>query len=528
MTIISPPRSLASSGASVSPPGERKRAIEELPVAVIGAGPVGLAAAAHLLARGLKPLVLEAGTTVAAAVRDWSHVPMFSPWTYNIDSAAARLLERHGWTRPDSEAFPTGRDLAERYLEPLAATPEMAGCLRLGTRVTGIARANLGKVRTANREAQPFEIRTVVRSGREGRIFARAVIDASGTWASPNPAGAAGLPAMGERQAANRIRYGMPDVLGSERARYEGRRVMVLGSGHSAMGSLLDLATLAIEAPGTQVIWALRQKELGKVFGGGAADQLSQRGALGTRLHQLVDAGTFHVIAPFALDGIESAPQGNLLVAGESDGVPKTIAVDEMIVATGLRPDLSILGELRIDLDPALDCPKALAPLIDPNVHSCGTVRPHGAAELAQPEPGLFIVGMKAYGRAPTFLLATGYEQARSVVAHLAGDDAAARRVELVLPETGVCSGPATSDAESSTVPGSDAATPASGCCGPATVKSEPVAEAKDSACCLPRSAAEIAADGRCCDPLPAVTSAAVVAAKPSACCGPKAATSAS
>jgi thioredoxin reductase len=522
MTIVASPRDLASPDSLA----HRGRSTAALPVAVIGAGPVGLAAAAHLLERGLEPLVFEAGHTVGAAVRDWGHVPMFSTWAHNIDTASARLLDRHGWAYPGN-AYPTGNELADRYLEPLAATPEIGRHLRLGLRVTGIARTNVGKVRTANRETQPFEIRTVDRSGREGRFLARAVIDASGTWTSPNPAGASGLPALGERQAASRIRYGMPDVLGAERTRYEGRRVMVLGSGHSAMGSLLDLATLASVSTGTTIIWALRQKELDKVFGGGAADQLAQRGALGTRLRYLVDTGALEVLAPFALDSIESAPQGGLVVAGERDGTAATVAVDELIVATGLRPDLSILGELRTDLDPALECPRTLAPLIDPNVHSCGTVRPHGAAELAQPEPGLFIVGMKAYGRAPTFLLATGYEQARSVVAYLAGDHEAARRVELVLPETGVCSGPGAANCGPGA--GADAAPTSSGCCGPTATKSEPVPDVQASACCIPRSAAEIAADGRCCDPLPAAaTSAPAAPARASACCGPKAATPAS
>ena len=94
---------------------------------------------------------------------------------------------------------------------------------------------------------------------------------------------------------------------------------------------------------------------------------------------------------------------------------------------------------MRLDLDPAVQSPRALAPLIDPNIHSCGTVRPHGAEELKQPEGNLFVIGMKSYGRAPTFLMLTGYEQARSVVAAIAGDWEAARRVELALPETGVC-----------------------------------------------------------------------------------------
>jgi len=438
----------------------------ELPVAIIGAGPVGLAAAVHLLGYGLEPVILEAGAQVGAAVRDWGHVPMFSPWGYSTDKATVALLQLQGWTPPDGAGYPTGLDLAERYLDPLAATPEIAGRLRLGSRVTGIARAGHGKVRTAGRDDRPFELRFVDGSGQEGRIFARAVIDASGTWSSPNPAGAGGLPAIGERTAAARIRYGMPDVLGGERDRYAGRRILVLGSGHSATGTLLDLADLARQAPGTRIVWAFRGTD--RLFGGGEADQLPRRGALGLRLRALAEAGAYEIVAPFAVDAIETAPDGRLRILGDRDGVVHAIEIDELVVATGLRPDLSILGELRIDLDPALDCPRALAPLIDPNEHSCGTVRPHGAAELAQPEPGLFIIGMKAYGRAPTFLLATGYEQARSVAAYLAGDLEAAARVELDLPETGVCNGPGRREAK------------AASCCGPAAS----AAPAKASACC--------------------------------------------
>lgn len=440
----------------------------ELPVAIIGGGPVGLAAAVHLLGHGIEPVILETGDRVGAAVRDWGHVPMFSPWGYSTDKATVALLRRQGWSHPDEAGYPTGLDLAERYLDPLAATPEIAGRLRLGTRVTGIARAGHGKVRTVGREERPFEIRYIDGAGGEGRLFARAVIDASGTWSSPNPAGAGGLPAIGERAAAARIRYGMPDVLGRERDRYAGRRIVVVGSGHSATGTLLDLAELAKEAPGTRIIWAFRGTDRVKLFGGGEADQLSRRGALGLRLRALAEAGAYEIVAPFAVDAIETLADGGLRVLGDRDGAMHAIEADELVVATGLRPDLSILGELRVDLDSALDCPRALAPLIDPNEHSCGTVRPHGAAELAQPEPGLFIIGMKAYGRAPTFLLATGYEQARSVAAYLAGDLEAAARIELDLPETGVCNGPGQREAE------------AAPCCGPA-VSAVP---AKASACC--------------------------------------------
>jgi len=138
---------------------------------------------------------------------------------------------------------------------------------------------------------------------------------------------------------------------------------------------------------------------------------------------------------------------------------------DELIVATGFRPDLSFLRELRIALDPALECPPALAPLIDPNEHSCGTVRPHGARELAQPEAGFYLAGMKSYGRAPTFLMLTGYEQVRSIVADIAGDREAAERVELVLPETGECRGSVAAATEQNGSSGGPAREDATACC---------------------------------------------------------------
>jgi thioredoxin reductase len=449
--------------------------VGELPVAIIGAGPIGLAAAIHLLSYGLDPLIIEAGAKVGAGVREWGHVPMFSSWGLNLDRAAVARLRLHGWTSPPDDGFPTGGELVERYLEPLAVLPEIAQRLRLGTRVVGIGRAGHGKVKTPGRQAQPFEIHVVHADGSEGRLHAGAVLDASGTWLSPTPAGASGLPAPGERAAADRIRYGMPDVLGSDRSRYAGKRVLVLGGGDSAIGCLLSLAELMKIEPSTRVTWAIRRSNLQRSFGGGAADQLPQRGALGSQLKELVEQDVFEPIAPFALERIERQPDGSLVVIGGGVAGEQKIETDELIVATGLRPDLSFLRELRLDLDPALDCTRALAPLIDPNEHSCGTVPPHGAAELAQPEPGFFIIGMKSYGRAPTFLLATGHEQARSVAAHLAGDEEAARRVELVLPETGVCSGP--SPAKASSCCGGPAPADAKACCAlDATAKEEGLA----------------------------------------------------
>ena len=455
----------------------------ERTVAIIGAGPVGLAAAAHALERGLRPIVLEAGADAGHAVRQWGHVRMFSPWRYNIDKAAERMLREVGWNAPDPERYPTGGELAEQYLEPLASRTALGPHIRTDARVISVARAGLDKVRTAGRETARFEIRYRNGAGAAS-LGADAVIDASGTWLQPNPAGANGVEAIGEAESAGRIAYGMPDVLGGARQRYAGRTVAVLGSGHSAIGTLIDLKRLQENEPETHVVWLLRGDRPEKSFGGGAADQLSARGELGLAFAAIVRSGGVRVEAGFGLTHIGEAGGGSLRLGAGSACCGRHVLADELIVATGFRPDLSFLREVRIELDPALECPPLLAPLIDPNLHSCGTVRPHGARELAQPEPGFYVAGMKSYGRAPTFLMMTGYEQVRSIVAAIAGDRAAAERVELALPETGVCGGAALA-------PGALDAQPASACCGgPAT--------ADPSACCKADADAKAQGDAGC------------------------------
>ena len=443
-----------------------------LPVVVIGAGPVGLAAAAHLLGRGLDPLVLEAGDEAGTGVRRWSHVRMFSPWSFTIDRAARVLLERHGWDAPDPAAFPSGGEVIEHYLRPLAQVPAIASRLRLGARVTGVARQRHDRMKDGLRDEAPFVVRYTDATG-EHEVLARAVIDASGTIATPNPLGASGLPALGERALRARIFHGMPDVLGAHRARYAGKRVLVVGSGHSAFNALNDLARLSSEVPGTQLQWALRRPSVARVLGGGEHDQLQERGRLGLKIGGLVDAGALQVVAGFHLERLQATTDG--IVAHDGDrALPP---VDEIIATTGFRPDLSLLSELRIALDQGTQAPVALAPLIDPNLHSCGSVRPHGAEELRHPDANVYIVGMKSYGRAPTFLLLTGYEQVRSVAAAIAGDWEAARQVELVLPETGVCI---------SHFADEDAANAAGACCGKPTARIEPAAPgaANGPGCC--------------------------------------------
>lgn len=409
---------------------------KNLPVAVIGAGPVGLAAAAHLIERGETPIIFEAGATVGASMLSWGHVRLFTPWRYATDKASRRLLEPHGWAHPEPDHHPTGAEIVNEYLIPLANLPEIQPHLHLGTRVVSVSRQGFDKMKTDGRADAPFVISTVCDDGSEGRFLAKGVIDASGTYTSPNPLGANGAPALGENRLRDHIFYGIPDVLGAHRARYANRRVLVVGSGHSAFNAILDLMKLVDTAPDTTIVWAVRRAKIGQMFGGGDGDGLAARGALGQSVRDLVERGVIQFVTGFRV--AELHPVDNqIAVIGEKGSIDP---VDEIITTTGFRPDLSILSEMRLDLDAAVESPTTLAPLIDPNIHSCGTVRPHGAEELKHPEPNFFIIGMKSYGRAPTFLLLTGYEQARSVVAALVGDWESAREVQLELPETGVCS----------------------------------------------------------------------------------------
>ncbi|WP_207537636.1 NAD(P)/FAD-dependent oxidoreductase [Sabulicella rubraurantiaca] len=429
-----------------------------LPVVVVGAGPIGLAATAHLIERNQPSVLLEAGPTPASAVREWAHVRMFSPWRFNTDAAAVRLLWETGWSAPDPDHHPTGEELVRDYLAPLAAHPALAARLRLEARVIGLSRRHHDLQRDGSRDSTPFVVQIESPSGAVEEIEARAVIDCSGTWSSPNPVGAHGLPAPGE---PSRVFYGIPDVLGRDRATYAGQRTLVVGAGHSAMNVVEALADLANEAPGTDTTWAFRRPLGAANFGGGSNDGLAARGALGARARALVEEARVAALAPFLVHRLLGTRGGAIRVEGILNGRPHAVEVDRVVGATGFRPDLRPLAELRLSLDPAVQATPALAPLIDPNMHSCGTVRPHGEVELRHPEePGLYVAGMKSYGRAPTFLLATGHEQVRSIVAHLSGDEDAARRVELALPETGVCSGP--------TKPHDRKASAAAGCCGAA------------------------------------------------------------
>ncbi|RVW01868.1 FAD-dependent oxidoreductase [Rhodococcus xishaensis] len=470
-----------------------------LPVVVVGAGPIGLSAAANVLDQGMTPIVLEAGDAIAANIRDWAHVRLFSPWRYLVDPVAEKMLDAAGWKRPADGGHPTGGELIEEFLEPLAELPQMAEVIRFSHRVKHVTRQGVDKVKSDGRDGRPFVVVADTPDG-EVRFVAQAVVDASGTWNQPNPIGAGGVPAVGEERAATdgAIRYGMPDLLGSDKAKFANKRVAVIGSGHSAQNVVRDLATLGTEAPDTRTTWLVRRAEAGQMFGGGSSDQLAARGALGADAERLATGGAVDFVTGFRVEEVINKGDGVYLIS--TDGV-KAGPFDYIVANTGARPDFAISRELRLDIDAGIESTTTMAPLIDPNIHSCGSVRPHGVDELAHPDTGYYPIGMKSYGRAPTFLLMTGYEQARSVVAEIAGDHEGARRIELILPETGVCS--STSVGEAPRVESSSG--------GPSEI--ELFDDVDLGGCGVPAKVAETAS--ACCGTAPAGATAAAAAS----CC---------
>lgn len=420
-----------------------KKEDDTLPIAVIGAGPIGLAAAAHLAKADEKFILLEAGPSVGHHVLQWGHVRLFSPWQFNIDKAAKELLEKNGWIAPADGELPTGKELVERYLLQVAELPQIKPFTRTGRKVVGISRKGQDKLKTGDRESLPFILYVEGEDGRIELIEAKAVIDTSGTWGQPNPANASGIWTYQEKALKDKIFYGIPDIAGAGTQNLSGKHIAVAGGGHSAINTILELA----ELEEVKISWILRKVQIEQAFGGEEKDALQARGELGSRIHQLVDSGRIDVYTPFRIQQIEKMGEA-ISLEGEWKGDNFILEnVDYLFVNAGSRPDFSILSEIRMNIDPATESAAVLAPLIDPNLHSCGTVRPHGERELRQPEKNFYIAGMKSYGRAPTFLMATGYEQVRSIVAYLTGNLEAAMKVELELPETGVCSAKGSSQA---------------------------------------------------------------------------------
>ena len=401
----------------------------QLPVAVIGAGPVGLAAAAHLLKHGFDPVIFERGSDAGTNISEWSHVPLFTPWRSLIDSEASALLQQKGWTVPDPAGLPTGGIYVRDYIKPLSRVPEIASRLHLNSSVTGISRFNHDKLKVHQRSSMPFTLRVSDSTGTERNVIASAVIDASGTWTSPNPLGSDGMLAIGERENADLVWYGIPNILGNERDRYAGKKCLIIGAGYSAANVALDLVRLKEQVPATEIVWAIRGTTLSQLVqdhGEGPPSRI----ALGRAVLKAQETDQIELVTEFRVGQLQRRDQQLTVVNATKEKGSSVENVDQVVCTTGQRPDLDMLRELRTSIDTGLECVSGLRELVDPSVHSCYSAPPHGWRELEHvEEPGFFIVGMKSYGRTPTFLTITGYQQVTSIVLAMTGNHEAADKV---------------------------------------------------------------------------------------------------
>jgi thioredoxin reductase len=394
-------------------------------LAILGAGPVGLEAAALALELGFDVHVFERGEPGAHTIA-WGHVHMFTPWRMNVGPASARLLARHGLAVPAGENCPSGLELAEQVLQPLAGTPELKARVHAHTQVVHVSRHGALKHERsggAARSEKPFRLLVRDGGGRESFLHAHAVIDATGTYGQPLWAGTGGIPARSESYLAPQMCYHPADVLGLERERYAGRTTLVIGGGASAATTVIALAQLASEVPGTRVSWVTRRTTPG--FAGEAEhDTLPARAALYAEARRLQAAAHDAVrwTGGCEVEGFEyNSATHRYRVQLDTPTGARVEEADRVIVNCGYGPDRTLTQELRVH-----ECYETLAPmklaaaLQGAGTSDCTQVPAFGAELLANPEPGFFIIGAKSYGRSSSFLLQTGFQQAADVLSQLA------------------------------------------------------------------------------------------------------------
>lgn len=385
-------------------------------IAVLGAGPVGLEAALAAYDAGMEPTVYELADRVGGNVRDWGHVRLFTPWEMNVSSRARRHLERAGVEAPAGQGRPTGKELAERLLDPVAALPWIAPGVRTGVRVRSVGREGLLKhdeIGTGGRAGRPFRLLLADPDGQEWVENADVVLDCTGTWHRPNSLGAGGIPAPGESSAADRILRRIPSP--EEMEGLAGRRVLLVGAGHSAQTAARLLAGSA-EAYGTRVAWAVRSED--PDFGAVADDPLPGRAQLAAEARRLAstEGGPVDSWPGTTVEGV-SLREGGVAVALATPEGPRELVVDRIVSLTGSVGDHGLYRQLQVHECYATSGPMGLsAALLGAGGNGDCLVQPEmGAEVLRNPEPDFFILGSKSYGRNSTFLLRVGWEQVDQV-----------------------------------------------------------------------------------------------------------------
>ncbi len=392
-------------------------------VAILGAGPIGLEAALAAADRGLPFTLYEAGEAVAANVRSWGHVRLFTPWELDVSPRMRRHLEAAGQAVPANGDCPTGAELVERVFEPLAALPAVAPFLRLGARVVAVGREGLLKheeIGTPERRRHPFRLLVADADGGERVEQATAVLDCTGTYGHPNWLGDGGIPAPGERRLGERIERRIPDVA-AEPGRWAGQTVLLAGAGHSAQTAAVELAALAAERPGTRVLWALRRPEPRWEIQ--PDDPLPERSRLTARAAELANGASpaVETLPGTAVEAL-AARNGRVAVTLRAAGSElRTVEADRVLALTGSVGDHLIYRQLQIHECYATSGPmKLAAALLGAGGGDCLAQTSHGAETLESPEPDFYLLGSKSYGRNNTFLMRVGWEQVDEVYGLLA------------------------------------------------------------------------------------------------------------
>jgi len=397
-------------------------------IAILGAGPVGLEAAVVAAERGMSFTVYEAAEDIAHNVRSWGHVSLFTPWHMNVSPGMRASLERRGLSVPDGPECPTGRELVDRLLRPVAEAPEVMPHLRFGTRVLEVSREGLLKneeIGTAARGERPF--RLVVRGpdGTERVEHAEVVLDCTGTYGNPNALGAGGIRAPGERSLEGRITRLIPDVLGDE-STWAGQSILLVGGGHSGQTVARDLTELIQRRPDTSVTWAVRSSDAS--FGAIEDDPLPARAAL-LKTAADIGAGETPIVVRTGtvVDALRAEGSQVAITLRSASGSLDEIIVDRIIALTGSVGDPTLYRQLQVHECWATSGPmKLAAALLGSSSADCLTQESHGSETLKNPEPDFYLLGSKSYGRNNTFLLRVGWEQVSEVFQLLAPSEVTA------------------------------------------------------------------------------------------------------
>jgi threonine dehydrogenase-like Zn-dependent dehydrogenase len=394
-------------------------------LAILGAGPIGLEAALAAAARDLPYTVYDAAPTVAGHVREWGHVRVFTPWDMNVSERMRSALQRAGQETPGGADLPTGDELTDRLYEPIAALPEVAPRVRLGTRVEAVGRAGLLKhdeIGTGGRSGHPFRLLLTTSDGEELVEHADVVLDCTGTSGNPNALGDGGIPAPGERTLSDRIEQRLPEFAAEPEA-WAGKTILLTGAGHSAQTAARELATFARDAAGTRVVWAVRGED--PHWGVVAEDPLPERAALNAAADEL-GRGASPAIELRPGRVVEALrPREDRIAVTLRNGQAEEVEVDRVLGLNGGVGDFTLYRQLQVHECYATAGPmKLAAALLGAAGGDCLAQESHGPDTLRNPEPGFFLVGAKSYGRNSQFLLRIGWSQVDDVFALLDGETA--------------------------------------------------------------------------------------------------------